>query len=145
MSPATIRLATTSAGCTVRICPHSQSLVTTLGHLGDIPVPSGATLLSVFTRCLPGHPVTGHSALWDSPRLGPLLPWSHAGTSLDILGSPLCPNTVAGTDAPSPHAICTRWIKEENTGIYSGGAKYPPNPPKSVPCVPTWCLPTSQS
>lgn len=80
-----------------------------------------------------GHPVTGHSALWGTPRLGPLLPWSHAGTCLDILGSPLCPNTVAGTDTPSPHAVCTRWIKEENTDIYSGGAKYPPNPPQKCP------------
>lgn len=111
--------------------------MTTLGHLRDIPLPSGATLMPVFTWCLLRGPVTGHPALWDTPRLGPLLPWSHAGTSLDILGSPLCPNTVAGTDTPSPHAVCTRWIKEENTDIYSGGAKYPPNPPQKVsPCVP---------
>lgn len=91
MSPATPGLATTSVGFTGRICPHSQSLVTTLGHLGDIPVPSGATLLPVFTRCLlraPGHRplcLVGQPQTWSPAPLVPC--WDMSGH----FGVPLVP------------------------------------------------------
>lgn len=118
---------------------------------GSVPIPgfganagiTSGTSLSPLGACVclvtaQGTLPHGHPHTWSPAPWCPC--WGHLWT---FWGTPCALILWLVQTPPHPPAVCTRWIKEENTGIYSwGGEMSPFNPPKVSP---SWCPAASQS